>query len=135
VAELARNVWWVREVGSGARSTAEELFDELGILPTTRTLGSNGAIRESVQVGLGTTLISRDAVAGELETGGLEEWERAGLRQERSWHLVGRAGEELPATAALFLAHLTAPGRSAAHDGFRPGGRADDAAPGRLEVG
>jgi DNA-binding transcriptional LysR family regulator len=33
------------------------------------TVGSNGAIRESVQVGMGITLMSRDAVARELEDG------------------------------------------------------------------
>ncbi|MDP9072358.1 MAG: LysR substrate-binding domain-containing protein [Actinomycetota bacterium] len=104
--------------GSGTRSTAEELFDELGIVPTTLTLASNGAIRESVLVGLGITLISRDAVGRELEQGHLEEWQCPGLRRERSWHVVGRAGEELPATAALFLAHLGSPGRPG-HDGFR----------------
>ncbi len=68
VEELARQVLLLREPGSGTRSTALELYEELGITPSaTLTLGSNGALRESVQVGLGVTLISRDAVARELE--------------------------------------------------------------------
>ncbi len=68
-ATLGRSVWLLREQGSGTRTTTLELFDELGIQPATLTLGSNGAIRESVQVGLGITLISLDAVARELDTG------------------------------------------------------------------
>ncbi len=113
--------------GSGTRSTAEELSDELGFFPSTLTLGSNGAIRESVQVSLGITLISRDAVAREIEQGDVEEWE-AGLRRERSWHVVGRAGEDLPPTAALFVGHVTAPGAASAASGpdaFRPAGRGE----------
>ncbi len=121
VAELAAQVWLLREPGSGTRSTAEELFEDLGIAPATLTLGSNGAIRESVRAGLGVTLISRDAVARELERGGLEEWRCPGVPLERSWHAVGRAGEEPPPTAKLFLEGLsfTVDG-PAGGDPFRP---------------
>lgn len=107
VAELARQVLVLREPGSGTRSTAVELFGQLGVTPaSTLTVGSNGAIRESVQVGLGITLISRDAVARELDEGSLEEWRCEGLPQQRAWHVVARAGEALPPTADLFLGHL-----------------------------
>ena len=114
VETLARSVVLVREEGSGTRSTAEELFDDLGVSPRTLTLGSNGAIRESVQVGLGITLISRDAVARELDEGSLEEWRCADLPRQRAWHLVARADELVPATAGLFLTHLVGAGA----DGF-----------------
>jgi DNA-binding transcriptional LysR family regulator len=99
-------VWLLREPGSGTRATTEELFEELGIAPPTLTLGSNGAVRASAQVNLGVTLISRDAVSRELAEANLEEWRREGLLRQRAWHLVGRAGEGLPATAALFVSHL-----------------------------
>ncbi len=107
--ELSRQVLLLREQGSGTRRTTEQLFDELGISPaTTLTLGSNGALRSSVQVGLGITLISRDAVARELDEGTLEEWRCPTLPRHRAWHLVSRAGEDLAATAALFLSHVAA---------------------------
>jgi len=114
VATVARSVVLVREEGSGTRGTAEELLDELGIDPLTLTLGSNGAIRESVLVGLGITLISRDAVVRELDEGALEEWRCADLPRQRAWHVVARAHEHLPATAGLFLTHLMGAGG----DGF-----------------
>lgn len=115
VAELARQTLLVREPGSGTRSTAEELYDELGVSPkATLTVGSNGAIRESVQVGLGITLISRDAVARELEDGALEEWRCPTLPRQRAWHLVARASDDLPVTAGLLVEHLTSLGA----DGF-----------------
>jgi len=114
VETVARSVVLVREEGSGTRGTAEELLDELGIDPRTLTLGSNGAIRESVQVGLGITLISRDAVVRELDEGTLEEWRCADLPRQRAWHVVARANELIPPTAGLFLTHLVGAGR----DGF-----------------
>jgi DNA-binding transcriptional LysR family regulator len=112
VETVARSVVLLREEGSGTRGTTEELLDEMGIDPRTLTLGSNGAIRESVQVGLGITLISRDAVARELEEGTLEEWRCADLPHQRAWHVVARAHEHVPATAGLFLNDLIG------HDGF-----------------
>lgn len=105
VALLAQQTWLVREVGSGTASTADELLAELGIDPPRLTLGSNGAIRESVMVGLGVALVSRAAVARELAEGTLEEWRAGPLPLRRRWHLVAR-GDQLPATAALFKDHV-----------------------------
>lgn len=110
VETLSRSVILLREAGSGTRGTAEELLAELGVDPPTLTLGSNGAIRESVQVGLGITLISRDAVARELDEGTLQEWRCAGIPRPRAWHVVARANEHLPATAGLFLTDLVGAG-------------------------
>jgi DNA-binding transcriptional LysR family regulator len=61
---------------------------------------------ESVRIGLGITLVSADAVAGDLAAGGLEEWQHPGLPIERPWHLMARAGETLAPTPERFLTHL-----------------------------
>lgn len=106
--ELEKQVWLLREPGSGTRAATEEFLAELGIEPRSLTLGSNGSIRESVQVGLGVTLAALDSVERRLARGTLEEWRCPGLPRERSWHVVGRAGEEPPATARLLLQHLIA---------------------------
>lgn len=106
VGDLAVSVWLLREHGSGTRATTEELFEQYGIAPRTLTVGSNGAIRECVRAGLGITLLSRDAVSRELREGTLEEWQAQDLPVERTWHVVARAVEELPATAQLFLDEL-----------------------------
>ncbi len=108
LSDLAAQTWLVRERGSGTASTVDELLAELGIVPPRLTVGSNGAIRESVMVGLGIALLSRHAVARELDDGRLEEWRYGPLPLHRSWHLVARGGEEIPATAALFRDHVAA---------------------------
>ena len=105
-AELDRATWLLREPGSGTRATAEALLEELGIAPRILTFGSNGAVLESVRIGLGITLISVDAIAGDLAAGALEEWQHPGLPIERPWHLLGRAGEPLAPTPERFLGHL-----------------------------
>jgi DNA-binding transcriptional LysR family regulator len=104
--ELAAATWLLREPGSGTRATAEGLLESLGISPRILTLGSNGAVVESVRIGLGITLVSADAVAGDLAAGGLEEWQHPGLPIERPWHLMARAGETLAPTPERFLTHL-----------------------------
>jgi DNA-binding transcriptional LysR family regulator len=106
LADLARATWLLREPGSGTRANAEELLGQLDIGPRVLTLGSNGAIVESVRIGLGITLISRDSVEEHLARGGLEEWRYGPLPLERAWHLVCAADEPIGATPRLFLDHL-----------------------------
>ena len=67
-------------------------------------VGSNGAIRESAQVGLGVTLISRDAVAAELADGRLVALPVPGTPLHRDWYLVAHPGC-LPPSAARLVAH------------------------------
>ena len=74
------------------------------------TVGSNGAIVQSVKIGLGVTLISRDAVGDDLASGALEEWVHGPFPLERAWHLVSRADEPLAPTPRLFLEELLAAG-------------------------
>lgn len=108
--DLARATWLLREPGSGSRAAAEELLAQLDLDPPVLTLGSNGAIVESVRIGLGVTLISRNAVEERLAGGDLEEWRHGPLPLERAWHLVGAAGEPVAATPRLFLGHVLASG-------------------------
>ncbi|MGH9041057.1 MAG: LysR family transcriptional regulator [Acidimicrobiia bacterium] len=110
--ELGRATWLLREPGSGTRAAAEEVFTQLDLAPRILNLGSNGSIVNSVLIGLGVALISRDAVAGHLTEGQLEEWTHGPLPLNRDWHLVGRAAEPLPATPRLFLEGLLQAGWS-----------------------
>jgi LysR family transcriptional regulator, low CO2-responsive transcriptional regulator len=104
--ELSRVTWLLREPGSGTRATTEEYLAATGLHPPTLTLGSNGAIREALVVGLGVTLLSLDAVGDELARGSLVEVRASGTPLRRAWHLVARGDEPLAATAQLFVEHL-----------------------------
>jgi LysR family transcriptional regulator, low CO2-responsive transcriptional regulator len=100
---LARQAWLLTDA----------LLTELDIAPLTLMVGSNGAIRESASVGLGVTLISREAVAAELADGRLAALPVPGTPLHRDWYLVARPGP-LPLAAARLLAHVLA------HGGFHP---------------
>jgi DNA-binding transcriptional LysR family regulator len=102
LAWLARQTWLLRELGSGTRATTEALLADLHIVPLILTLGSNGAIRESAGVGLGVTLVSRDAVVPELSSGRLVELPVPGTPLHRDWYLVARPGP-LPVPAAWMV--------------------------------
>jgi LysR family transcriptional regulator, low CO2-responsive transcriptional regulator len=102
---LARQAWLLREPGSGTRAATDTLLHELDIAPLTLMVGSNGAIRESAIVGLGVTLISRDAVAAELAAGRLTVLPVPGTPLHRDWYLVAHAGG-LPPSAARLLEHV-----------------------------
>ena len=111
--DLAAQTWLLREPGSGTRATTEAYLEELQIAPGTLTVGSNVAVCESVAVGLGVTLISRDAVARDIGRGVLAELPAPGTPLRRDWCLVSREGH-LPAPSRLFVRHVRqAPGWAA----------------------
>jgi DNA-binding transcriptional LysR family regulator len=102
---LASQAWLLREPGSGTRASTDALLVELDIAPLTLMVGSNGAIRESASVGLGVTLVSRDAVATEIASGRLIELPVPGTPLHRDWYLVAHPGP-LPPAAARLVTHV-----------------------------
>ena len=101
------------------------LLAEVDIAPLALMVGSNGAIRESARVGLGVTLVSRDAVAAELAAGQLAEIPVPGTPLHRDWYLLARR-EELPPPASRLVDHVLRTGA------FRASGQGDVRSPGRL---
>lgn len=58
--DLQGATWIVRESGSGTREATEKLFQKLGINPENKMeFGSTQVIKESVEAGLGITLLSQ----------------------------------------------------------------------------
>jgi LysR family transcriptional regulator, low CO2-responsive transcriptional regulator len=106
-AVLADTPWLMREPGSGTRATLEAYLSGRGIDPPERlTLGSNGALKQALAVGMGVTLISRHAVARELEEGSLVVLKAPGTPLHRPFHvLLARSPAPRPAVRrfAAFL--------------------------------
>jgi DNA-binding transcriptional LysR family regulator len=117
--DLARTPWLLREEGSGTRLATERLLADLDLgsaengAPEVLTLGSNGAIKQGLAVGLGVTLISRFAVARELRDGTLCEIGAAGTPLSRPWHVLFPAsGPRRPAVRAFGEFLRSAQGRA-----------------------
>lgn len=68
-ASIAERTWLLREEGSGTRAFNEQFLADHEMRPPVLTLGSNGAIKQAVRAGLGVSLVSRLAVALELDAG------------------------------------------------------------------
>jgi DNA-binding transcriptional LysR family regulator len=100
---LGAATWLVREPGSGTRSNTEECFAALGIDPPRLSIASNGAISACVRAGLGYSLVSRDAVANDLEAGVLREIETPVTPLNRQWHLIAARDREVPAAVHRFV--------------------------------
>jgi DNA-binding transcriptional LysR family regulator len=88
VEELAGRPWLAREPGSGTRVLCEEYLAANALEPKILTLGSNGAIKQAVRVGLGIALQSRFAVELELELGLLATIRVRGGLPRRAWYVV-----------------------------------------------
>lgn len=64
---LEREHWIIREVGSGTREATDQVFRMYGIRPRSMAeYSSTQVIKESVEVGLGITILSRWAIRKEL---------------------------------------------------------------------
>jgi LysR family transcriptional regulator, low CO2-responsive transcriptional regulator len=101
--ELVERVWLQREPGSGTRELVTEFLALHDLRPRTLTLGSNGAIKEAVRLGLGVSLQSRMAVGQELASGALGEIAVRGGLPRREWYTLRSATVPPRPAVQLFL--------------------------------
>ena len=107
-AALAHATWLLREPGSGTRGATEEVIDTLDAAPPRLTIGSNGAIRECVRIGLGVSLLPLEAIVRDLADGTLTIVPTPFTPVVRPWHLVCRTDAALSPLAVRFLDHARA---------------------------
>ena len=106
---LQDEIFLVREPGSGTRSAMERFFAQRGMkLRTGMEVGSNEAIKQSVQAGLGLGLLSRATIEQELALKRLVELDVAEFPIMRHWYVVHRRGKRLPPIAQAFRDFLLA---------------------------
>lgn len=96
--------WLLREPGSGTRATCLAMLAALDAEPPLLTLGAHGAVVAGARVGLGVTLVSRQAVDALVERGELAILPALGTPVERPWHLV--CGDRATATTQRLVTHV-----------------------------
>ena len=108
VEALAATPLVMREAGSGTREALAAALSELDLGPPTAVLelGSTSAVRSAVLDGNSPTVISRLAVAAELESGSLVEIRVDDLDIKRSLRAVWSRRHPLPTLAAQLLDSL-----------------------------
>lgn len=81
----------------------ERFFEERDLqLETSMEFGSNEAIKQAVQAGLGLAMVSIHTIQLELEAKVLRVLEVKDLPIQRQWHLVYRKGKRLSPVAESF---------------------------------
>jgi DNA-binding transcriptional LysR family regulator len=103
LAQLAAEVFVMREPGSGTRQAMERFFAEQGIaIRHGMQMTRNEAIKQAVRAGLGLSVVSLHTVELELETRRLVVVDVQEFPIERQWHLVYRRGKRLSPAARAF---------------------------------
>lgn len=103
LARLQEETFLVRESGSGTRIAMERFFNQRKIkLNTGMEIGSNEAIKQSVQAGLGLGLLSRATIEQELALKRLTVLDVADFPIMRDWYVIHRKGKRLSAAAEAF---------------------------------
>lgn len=106
---------FVRERGSGTRSTVENLFKQEGHkLHIGSELSSNEAIKQLVEAGLGISFLSLHACSLEFQAGLLALLPLPSNPIERDWYVMHVSDKRLPHVASLFRDFLIEQGMSGA---------------------
>lgn len=102
--ELQSETWIVRESGSGTREATDRLFAQLQFIPASvMEFGSTQIIKESVEAGLGITLLSQWAIRKETALGTLRTIQAEGTPVTRQFSLVTGAAPYHTKAAQLFI--------------------------------
>lgn len=105
--QLAELPFIVRESGSGTRIAMEQFFGEHGIkLKIRMELGSNEAIKQAIDAGLGISVLSRHALALEGVDGRLAILDIKGFPLSWHWYVGHPKGRRLSIIAKTFLDFL-----------------------------
>ncbi|GIX29134.1 LysR substrate-binding domain-containing protein [Pelomicrobium sp. G1] len=104
---LAEEVFVIREPGSGTRGAMERFFAEHRVqLKTSMQMGTNEAIKQAVQAGMGLGVVSYHTIELELETKRLKVLDVVGFPIRRNWYLVHRQQKRLSKVAEAFREFL-----------------------------
>lgn len=116
--ELAGESFITRERESGTQKVANDILAahgfDLSSLNIIAEMGSTEAVRQSVKAKIGMAIISRQAVAEDLDGGSLKEIAISGVSFHRPFYLVSRRQRHLSPICALFLDFLR---QGASHGG------------------
>ncbi len=104
ISDLKEETWIVREVGSGTREATEGMFAKFKINPKSMMeFGSTQIIKESVEAGLGVSLLSQWVIRKELTLHKLHTLEIKGFPIARKFFLVTPSTKFQTKASELFI--------------------------------
>lgn len=107
IERLQEETFLMREPGSGTRAAMGRFFAEHGIrLKAGMEMGTNEAVKQAVQAGMGLGVVSLHTVELELETGRLTVLDVENFPIRRHWFVVHRENKRLSSVARAFKEFL-----------------------------
>lgn len=107
VKRLEKEIFLVRESGSGTRGAMERFFAEHQIkINKGMETDTTEAIKQAVQAGMGLGIMSQHTAELELETNRLKVLDVQGFPIIRFWHVVNRKNKRLSGVAKTFREFL-----------------------------
>lgn len=107
VKQLEKEIFLVRESGSGTRGAMERFFAEHNIkINKGMETDTTEAIKQAVQAGMGLGIMSQHTAELELETNRLKVLDVQGFPIIRYWHVVNRKNKRLSGVANAFREFL-----------------------------
>jgi DNA-binding transcriptional LysR family regulator len=103
---LGEVTWLIREEGATARAASDEVLARLGITPPVLVIGSDEAIKGSVEAGLGVGVLPGEVVAESLRHRALVTVRTAATPLSQPWHLVVRRSDRLDGRTRQFVCDL-----------------------------
>ncbi|MEB3102321.1 LysR family transcriptional regulator [Ferviditalea candida] len=104
VKDLSEETWIIREKGSGTREAAEKMFAEFQFYPASiMEFGSTQIIKESVEAGIGISLLSSWAIRKELSLGTLRTIQIEGLPFVRKFSVIKQAAPFQTKAMEIFM--------------------------------
>jgi len=99
----------IRERDSGTRKVMTQLLEkhlDLARLQVVAEMGSTEAVRQAIKSQIGIAILSRRAVAEDIEHGTLAAVPLQGLRLQRPFYLVTRKNRQLAPISAAFISFM-----------------------------
>jgi DNA-binding transcriptional LysR family regulator len=112
VDRVAKEIFIVREPGSGTRLAMEQFFEERAL--TCRVgmeMASNETIKQAVMAGMGVSFISRHTIDLEIQTERLAVLNVSGTPVIKEWHVAHLSKTRLSPTAGAFKRFVLTQGR------------------------
>jgi DNA-binding transcriptional LysR family regulator len=110
LAELQQEPFILRERFSGTRGVMAQILEEQGFDPgelrVVAEMGSTEAVRQSIKARIGISILSRRAVAEDIDRGTLIALPLAGIEMHRPFYLITRKNREHSPLCTVFLQHL-----------------------------
>lgn len=117
---LRHEPFLMRELGSGTRQLAYQVFDKHGINPKVRMeLSSNEAVKQAVLAGMGISILSHFTLGLDTQHEKLVVLDVEGFPIERQWQFVYPVGKQISSVAHAFMDFVRAESGAILQDQFR----------------